>query len=153
MQRKHAVSDLESHLGYWLRKVSNHVSYRFKAKVEQRGVTVAEWVILRALFHSEGARPSVLAQRLDLTRGAVSKLADRLIDKRLLTCHTDAQDGRAQRLALTPAGRKLVPILARLADQNDAEAHGHLSKRDRGALLRILEEFVAHHGLKGSPID
>jgi hypothetical protein len=42
------VSQLEAHLGYWLRAVSNHVSHAFKMKVETHGVTVAEWVVLRA---------------------------------------------------------------------------------------------------------
>jgi DNA-binding MarR family transcriptional regulator len=148
-----AVSDLESHLGYWLRLVSNHVSYAFKAKVEAQGVTVAEWVIIRALFDGDGMRPSVLADRVGLTRGAVSKLIDRLTSKQLVACHPEKDDGRAQSIRLTAAGRRLVPTLASLADQNDAEEFGHLSKSERSALLAILAGFVEHHGLKGSPID
>ena len=42
MTKSARVSPLESHLGYWLRVVSNHVSHGFKSKVEAHGVTVAE---------------------------------------------------------------------------------------------------------------
>jgi hypothetical protein len=42
-----AVASLESHLGYWLRAVSNQVSGAFAARVETLGVSVAEWVVLR----------------------------------------------------------------------------------------------------------
>ena len=153
MPKATTVSELEEHLGYWLRLVSNHVSHAFKAKVEAQGVTVAEWVILRALFNADGARPSALADQLGLTRGAVSKLVDRLMNKQLVACAADEADGRAQSLRLTLAGRRLVPSLARLADQNDSEAFGHLSKSERSTLLGILERFVEHHELKGSPVD
>jgi DNA-binding MarR family transcriptional regulator len=75
------VSDLKSHTGFWLRFVSNHVSYRFAQRLETSGVTVAEWVILREMFDSDVTSPSVLAKVTGLTRGAVSKLVDRLLRK------------------------------------------------------------------------
>ena len=73
-----SISQLEDHLGYWLRFVSNHVSQAFTRKVENRGVTVAEWVLLRALFDTGEANPSQLADILGMTRGTVSKLVDQL---------------------------------------------------------------------------
>ena len=42
MSRTLRASDLTSHLGYWLRHVSNHVSHAFARKLESRDVTVAE---------------------------------------------------------------------------------------------------------------
>ena len=80
MSRPAELSSIESHLGYWLRYVSNHVSHAFALKLAGAGITVAEWVVLRELYDSESA-PSALADRLGLTRGAISKLADRLIAK------------------------------------------------------------------------
>ncbi|MGN6505645.1 MAG: MarR family winged helix-turn-helix transcriptional regulator, partial [Tepidisphaeraceae bacterium] len=65
------LSPLDDHLGYWMRFVSNHVSHAFRLKIESRGVTVAEWVVMRALFDQEPANPSQLAERIGLTRGAV----------------------------------------------------------------------------------
>ncbi len=38
---------LTSHLGYWLRYVSNHASHAFARKLDGRDVTVAEWVVMR----------------------------------------------------------------------------------------------------------
>ena len=146
-------SDLTAHLGYWLRYVSNHVSQAFARKVEAHGVTVAEWVLMRPLLDEEALSPSRLADRMGMTRGAVTKLADRLIAKSLLVRAADPRDGRAQTLALTPAGRALVPGLAGLADANDAEFFDHLSPGDRAALLRILRGLVDKRGLKSLPVD
>lgn len=148
-----AVSSLEAHLGYWLRFLSNHVSHAFKVKVERHGVTVAEWVVMRALFDADGVMPSELAKRIGLTRGAVSKLLDRLAAKDLVIIHSDAADRRAQVVNLTGSGRRLVPKLAALADQNDAETFGHLDTNERAQLLAVLKRLVDRLGLSTTPID
>jgi DNA-binding MarR family transcriptional regulator len=147
------ASDLTAHLGYWLRFVSNHVSQAFGRKVETRGVTVAEWVVMRQLLDEDVISPSQLAQRLGMTRGAITRLADRLIAKSFLVRNADPIDGRAQTLALTAGGRRLVPELAALADANDSEFFDHLTSKDRAALLRILRGIVSRHGLKSVPVD
>ncbi|MDQ0513353.1 MarR family winged helix-turn-helix transcriptional regulator [Ancylobacter amanitiformis] len=147
------ASELTDHLGYWLRYVSNHVSHAFARKVEVHGVTVAEWVVMRHLFEVERLAPSRLAERIGMTRGAVTKLADRLIAKSLLARTADPADGRAQTLALTPAGRALVPELAALADANDAEFFDHLAAADRAALLNMLRDLVERRGLRSQPVD
>lgn len=152
--RNHAaVSALESHLGYWLRIVSNHVSHAFKTKVEQQGVTVAEWVVLRALFEQDGIKPSELALTLGLTRGAISKLIDRLIAKEFVSVRADSGDARAHVITLRAAGRRLVPRLAALADANDAEAFGHLDRKQQATLLATLQGIVGHLGLRGAAVD
>ena len=147
------TSELTAHLGYWLRFVSNHVSQAFARKVEARGVTVAEWVVMRDLFDAEAMAPSRLAARIGMTRGAITKLADRLVAKELMTRTADPTDGRAQTLALTPAGRALVPELAALADANDSEFFGALTPEDRAALTRILRGIVERRGLTRVPVD
>jgi DNA-binding MarR family transcriptional regulator len=147
------VSDITAHLGYWLRYVSNHVSQAFARKVEAHGVTVAEWVLLRQLLDTEAMAPSRLADRMGMTRGAITKLADRLIAKSLLTRKADPGDRRAQTLALTAKGRRLIPELAALADRNDAEFFDHIRPKDRSALLRILQDIVERRGLKSIPVD
>lgn len=116
-------------------------------------MTVAEWVLMRQLMDEEALAPSRLAERMGMTRGAISKLADRLIAKHMLIRAADPADGRAQTLALTPAARALVPKLASLADVNDAEFFDHLSPKDHATLLRVLTEIVEKRGLKSLPVD
>lgn len=147
------VSELHAHLGYWLRAVSNHVSHAFKVRVEAQGVTVAEWVVLRALFERDGVKPSELAATIGHTRGAVSKLVERLESKGLVSVSTDARDGRAQLIALKTSGRRLVPKLATLADENDAEAFGHLDPAQRTLLFATLKGLAEHFGLNQTPVD
>lgn len=148
-------SDLEAHLGYWLRLVSNAVSQAFARRVELEGVTVAEWVVLRVLFDAPapGMAPSVLAAAMGMTRGAISRLADRLVEKELLARAPDPVDRRAQILALTPTGAALVPRLAALADENDAAFFGILEPAERASLAHLLRKLGQGNRLTGMPID
>lgn len=148
-----AISSLETHLGYWLRFVSNHVSHNFARRVEARGVTVAEWVVLRELLEAGDMPPSKMAEHLGMTRGAITKLADRLLAKGLVTRTVSTEDRRWQSLAITDAGRALVPDLAVLADENDAHFFDVLSADDRQSLERILKTLVRKHDLKTVPME
>lgn len=150
--RRKSLSGLESHLGYWLRYVSNQVSHAFALKVQEESVTVAEWVVLRELYDAT-AMPSALADRLGMTRGAISKLADRLERKGLIRRETAEGDGRAQILALAVSGRELVPKLAALADRNDEEFFGDLDPSLRETILTAMKEIVRRRGLKAVPTD
>ncbi len=146
-------SALTDHLGFWLRQLSNHVSQSFARKLEAERVTVAEWVLMRVLHDEPSLAPSRAAEALGFTRGAITKLADRLIAKRLVVREGDPQDGRAQKLALTPEGRRLTPKLAALADENDAECFGWLADAERRTLHDILERGVARLALSTAPVD
>ncbi len=147
------ASPLEAHLGYWLRFVSNQVSDAFSRKVAACGVTVAEWVVLRELYDGDSFAPSVLAEKIGMTRGGISKLADRLIAKALVTRTTSAEDRRYQALALTVKGRALVPRLAALADENDAEFFGHLKPVERLRIENAMRDIVRRYGFKSVPVE
>ena len=147
------ASDLTSHLGFWLRAVSNHVSHAFAGKLGNKGVTVAEWVMMRALYGKDPMPPSRVADEMGMTRGAITKLADRLINKSLIIRKADSEDGRAQTLALTRRGSSLVPELAALADQNDAEFFGGLTGAEREMLDRLLKRLIGRGQMKAMPIE
>lgn len=151
MPSRDSISDLTDHLGYWMRMVSNHVSFAFARRLEGMDVTVAEWVMMRELFGAGPLAPNRLAARMGMTRGAISKLADRLVAKALVTRHDDPSDGRAHRLALSEAGSLLVPELARLADENDEAAFACLTADERAQLDRLLKKIAGALGLKNSP--
>lgn len=148
-----SVPQLTDHLGYWLRQVSNHVSHGFARKLAAQDVTVAEWGVMRVLYGHKGVSPSQLADEMGLTRGAVTKLADRLIAKELLTREANTRDKRTQTLRLTARAARFVPKLAALADENEAEFFAHLPATDRRHLRRILEACVKQLGVTVIPID
>lgn len=148
------ASHLKSHLGYHLRIVSNAVSHSFAKKLAASEVTVAEWVILREMYSSdEKTSPSEVAELTGLTRGAVSKLIDRLLHKGLVTRTESTGDRRYQEIKLTANAIKLVPKLAKLADENDESFFSILSQSEQKKLMNILKKLAELHKLNTNPIE
>jgi DNA-binding MarR family transcriptional regulator len=153
VETKNTPSALEAHLGYWLRFVSNSVSGAFAEKLAAQGVSVAEWVVLR-LIHGDAKMPaSAIAEATGMTRGAISKIVSRLEDRGLVERKPLPQDSRAQILKLTAKGTRLVPVLAALADRNDAEFFDHLTGKECETMTRILKDIVARRAIKTVPVD
>lgn len=144
-------SQLEAHLGFWLRFVSNHVSARFKQKLEEKGVSVTDWVALRTLLSKEKTTHAELIQALGMTKGAASKIISRLEGKGLVV--RNLADGRAreQELRLTEKGASLVPQLAAIADANDDQFFGHLPQTEREMLVQVMQALVQYHQLNEIP--
>lgn len=152
--RKQDAAELTKHIGFWMRMISNNVSYSFARKLEASNVTVAEWVILRQMYGGTGkTSPSAIAEITGLTRGAVSKLVTRLLDKDLVHRRESTEDRRYQEIELTEPARTLVPKLAHLADQNDDEFFSGLSKTERNQLTQLLKKLAKIHQLKTLPIE
>jgi len=148
-----SVPKLTDHTGYWMRMVSNAVSQEFARKVSGEDVTVAEWSFMRSLYDSEPTPPSVLAKKMAMTKGAISKLAERLMAKGLVEKTESQEDRRAHNLSLTTEGRAKIPVLASLADQNDAEFFGALTKEEHETLDRIMRVLAEKRDLKATPVD
>jgi DNA-binding MarR family transcriptional regulator len=139
-------SQLEDHLGYWLRCLSNFVHRGFAARLERHGVSVPQWVVLRSLLDREHTSLGELAQAVGVDNGALSRMIERLVQKGLVRRETDAESRRAVRLGLTEEGKKLVPLLAREADENDAEFFGVLDEAERRRLLETVRTLLSENG-------
>lgn len=148
------ISALRDHTGFWLRTVSNDVSQAFSNRLSSSGVTVAEWVILREMYgQNHITSPGVIAELTGLTKGAVSKLIDRLLRKRLVSRSEDRTDRRYQNIELTAQALALVPKLASLADENDEEFFSVLSKTERKQLIEILKKIVRLKKISHVPVE
>ncbi|HTU50825.1 MAG TPA: MarR family transcriptional regulator [Acidobacteriaceae bacterium] len=148
------VSRLEQHLGYWLRLVSNNVSASFARRLEALDVSVSEWVAMRKLFDQQAPISiSDLAEQMGMTKAPVSRLVERLVQKELVNRQDSRDDGRAQQIWLSPAGQKLVPKLAAIADENDEAFFGHLPMNGRMAMIALMQDIAKHYRLIQVPVD
>lgn len=148
------ASHLKDHIGFWMRLVSNHVSSNFALKLSAYDISVSEWVILREIFESPHPLPVLhLANAIGFTKGAVSKITAKLEEKELLRREADNDDGRAQKLAITLKGKKLIPLLAKEADRNDEETFAVLSVTKQRTLKALLREIAEQNNLDVYPVN
>jgi DNA-binding MarR family transcriptional regulator len=148
-----SAPDLESHLGYWLRRVSNHVSGAFARALQARQTSVAEWVVMCHVQERPEITPGELADLLEMTRGAVSKVIDKLEAKKWVARSAKPDDGRAQLLSLTRQGSRILPQLAEIADQNDRRFFEGLDAEEQATLRRLLGKLAELHQIRDVPIE
>lgn len=147
------MPQLDKHLGYLMRRVSNAASGAFSRALQDKQTSVAEWVVLRELQERGQAAPGELADYLGLTRGAISKIIDKLEAKEWVHTASKAGDNRVRVLSLTRAGHRSVPVLAAIADDNDASYFNCLSAKDRNCLRAILIKLADHNNIHDVPTE
>lgn len=145
------TSNLEKHIGYWLRFVSDQVSLAFANQLASYDISVAEWVVLNLLDEQVQA-PAVIAKQIGITRGATSKVLDKLFQKQLINRVESSDDRRSQQISLSKKGKKILPSLMAVADQNDQHYFGHLSKLEKDKILKFLMGLVLRNQWKDIPI-
>lgn len=148
-----ARSALETHIGYLLRRVSNRVSGEFAGALQARGVSVAEWVALSEIGRRPETRPAGLADALGMTRGAISKVLDKLEARGWIARRGLPEDHRVQLLSLTRQGRRALPQLAGIADRNDARFFDCLDAGDQAELRRLLGKISDFHHIHDVPVE
>jgi DNA-binding MarR family transcriptional regulator len=56
-------------------------------------------------------------------------------------------------LSLTPVGRRNLPELAEIADQNDEQFFSCLDADERAALKTLLSKLAEHHQIRDVPVE
>jgi DNA-binding MarR family transcriptional regulator len=146
---KSIPSNLDEHLGYWLRCLSNFVSRSFAERLARQDVSVAQWVVLRTLHDNSGATLNEAAAQVGVDKSSLSRMVERLVQKGLLN-RAEGGDRRSVRLSLTPAGKKLVPQLAKLADENDTAFFHTLAAKQRAEFLATIKQLLTANGWDAS---
>jgi DNA-binding MarR family transcriptional regulator len=139
------VSNLGDHTGYWLRCLSNFVSYSFAERLAKEDVTVPQWVLLRTLYSHDNITLNQLAQFVGLDKSSVSRMVERLVQRKLVN-RDEGNDRRSLGLGLTPDAKKLVPRLAKHADQNDESFFKTLSQKQRKEFLETIKQLLDANG-------
>jgi DNA-binding MarR family transcriptional regulator len=127
-------------MAYWS---SAEVQDRISAPVGL-GLTTSETSVLYLLgLHGGSCRPSELAAEARLSRPTASKVIARLQGAGLVERSTDPDDGRAQRVSLSPKGRTSVEGLVGVGVDLVSAAMADWSAADRAALAELAPRLVA----------
>jgi DNA-binding MarR family transcriptional regulator len=139
----------------WLRILtcSNLIEARVRNNLRREfDSTLPRFDLLAQLERADGLKMSELSQRLMVTGGNVTGLADQLEREGWLTREPVAHDRRATRLMLTPTGRErfvemaatheewLIELLSSLSRDEQIQLHGLLGKLKIGLLQPIANE-------------
>jgi DNA-binding MarR family transcriptional regulator len=90
-----------------MRKAARQISRFYDAHLEPSGLRITQFLTLAALNELGSAAINALAERLDIERTAMGKMAGFLEKDGLVTIKPSPTDGRSRMIELTKEGRHL----------------------------------------------
>ncbi|MGY3484755.1 DNA-binding MarR family transcriptional regulator [Bradyrhizobium sp. USDA 4011] len=90
-----------------MRKANRQISRFYDAHLEPAGLRITQFLTLAALNEVGSATVNALAERLDIERTAMGKMAGFLEHDGLAKIRPSPTDGRSRLIELTDAGRRL----------------------------------------------
>ena len=111
------------------------------AHVRSLGLTSAQFDIVATLGNTPGMTTMQLGERTLITKGTLTGVVDRLVDKKLVRRVALPSDGRCQIVQLTPQGEKLFTRIfpAHLAHMESAFAQ--LSQKEVNGMTESLRRL------------
>jgi DNA-binding MarR family transcriptional regulator/DNA-binding CsgD family transcriptional regulator len=136
----HAGDPQADSFGYWVFRLNRAMHAAFVVRLAALGVTAAEWTVLRQTGRG-GVTPVALADHMGIDRAAVTRVVDRLAEKRLIRRTPHATDRRSTVLELTDRGAALVPELVAASRATNESFLGLVSRAEADALLGLLRKL------------
>ncbi|MBK81827.1 MAG: transcriptional regulator [Gammaproteobacteria bacterium] len=131
--------DAEQDPGFLIADVARLLRAAFERQISETGLTRTQWQALVYLIRQEGLTQTELAQRLDIGKATVGGVIDRLARAGLVERRDDPIDRRANRVYVTDAARRLVPLTCSKAAELYDEVFGDLPPRQREHMLAALQ--------------
>ncbi len=122
------------------------------AHVRSLSLTPAQFDIVATLGNTSGMSPKELGEKTLITKGTLTGVVDRLVDKKLVRRAASASDGRCQVVQLTAQGEKLFARVFPAHITHMQRAFAGFSPKELAAatanLRRLREAFSAAHNAR-----
>jgi DNA-binding MarR family transcriptional regulator len=119
-------------------RVAQRVARSGSEQLRAHGLTPAQFQLLRRIAQQPDQTQQALVEHLDVTRGNVSQLVDKLEEEGLVA---RVQQGNTNLLRLTEAGSRLVATLRPAHDQFITGQFSVLSRDEQQQLVRLLTKL------------
>ena len=141
---------LDAYLPYRLSVASNAVSGLIARAYQDRfGLTVPQWRVICVLAEDGALTQGQIVARTVMDKVTVSRAAQGLLKRRLVSRSDHHADGRSHVLALSPQGQSLYAEIAPLALAYEAALISGLSPDEVAMLKRLLSRLQATAGQLG----
>ncbi len=137
---------------YWLHRLSRSVLARFDERLSKLGVTVAQFKVMLVIYRAGGTTPYNLSEYIDVDKGAITRIIDRLVAKGQVVRRTIPGDRRLVSLELTRSGASLIKILMKIADEEDNSWLRVLSLAEMMQFKKLMGKLLQAQGIT-YPVD
>lgn len=130
---------LNNQLCFALNAAARAASGAYRASLGELGLTYPQFVVLLALWETDGQSVSELGERVRLDSGTLSPLLRRLAEAGLVERRRSSADERRVTIHLTDAGRELQPRVA--AVQRQLYGALDMSREELATLRSLAQRF------------
>ena len=136
------TAELDAALGFWLRLAQNRDLKSFQARFAGSGIGQLAYAILLVLEANPGCRASDLGAAVRVRQPNLVEPLEALAARGLISREPDARDRRAQAMALTEAGVRLLTELKAAHAEMIAGYREALGAEGYDQLLELLRRFT-----------
>lgn len=137
-----AKFELTDSFGFLINRLARAVESDFDRALSVHGLSSPGWAILKLAEALGPISRAEMASLLGLAASNVSRQCERLAGRGLILETPDASDRRSRLVALTDAGRTLLPRLEVMATEGNARWLSALPEAARPAFLNALRVLL-----------
>ena len=133
------LGQLNSHLGYFLRRLQIHVFKDFIATLKTMKLRPAQYSVLLVIEANPGKSQAVIGQSLGIERARLARLLHVLERRKWI--RRRRFDGRSHALLLTEEGAAALAKIKKLAEKHEAKIAEQVGHKRRMQLMDLLRDF------------
>lgn len=138
------MRSLDDYVPYLLNRAGARIATAFGEEVRPLGATLQIWRVLAALRDRDGSRMSDLAAITSIEVSTLTRIADGMEQKDLLTRRRDTRDARVVTVHVQPAGRRLTQKILPIAERYEKVALQGFSEAEAELLKTALRRLFAN---------
>ena len=134
------------HLGRMLLKLERHFTRQVLQKLAADGIediTLRHFVIIPYIDH-KGIRAVDIARQVGITKQAVSKLVDELVQKGYLELKPDPTDGRASLVLMSEKGNEFLKLTIKYTQQVESQWSSQVGEKDFKTMKSAMTTLLSH---------
>ena len=125
-------------LGFVLSDVARHLRRHFNRKVQDLGLTQAQWQVLFYVARHEGCRQIQVADALDMQPISVARIIDRMQAAGWVERHSDPADRRAFNVYLCDKATPMLQQMKKMGQETRTQALQGIAPAEQEKLLQML---------------
>lgn len=136
------VGELNTHLGYFIRRAQVWVFQDFIRRLAAFDIRPAQYSVLVVIGQNPGLSQSDIADTLNIERARLVHLLDKLEKRGWTERHSSPHDRRSHALHLTREGEKMLKRAHAAADEHERELIAKLGPDNHKMMLQALGVFL-----------
>jgi DNA-binding MarR family transcriptional regulator len=148
MTKPRAEHDLEKAVPFLLARAGARMGNAFARALKTYGISLTEWRVCASLAHTPDQTLSDLSVHAAADLSALSRIVDRLVDRKLAGRKRSADDKRSVHISLSARGIALTREIVPLARRYEAVALTDFS----AAEVRVLRDMLVRLYQNATPL-